>query len=265
LSLQGRELSVGQGDLVLLPRGDEHCVTDRPGSRITRLERLIETHPLEDGLRLRYGGKGDQTRLLCGAFAIREDGPQGVLSLLPDVVRVDGNSSAATTWLSPVLTALQGEAGRGKLGATAVQDKIAEVFVTQVLRSWLLAGEQTGVFPSALLSQDQPIASAVSMIRSDIAREWTIDDLASSVALSRSAFVARFRRAVGESPMRYVARLRMSRAAALLVTSQCSLREIASETGYGNEASLSKAFKRELGHAPGAYRAAVRVPEPTIC
>jgi transcriptional regulator GlxA family with amidase domain len=58
--------------------------------------------------------------------------------------------------------------------------------------------------------------------------------------------------------MHYVSRLRLSEAAGLLATTQLSLQEIAVATGYDNDASLSKAFKRELGQAPGAYRSGVR-------
>jgi AraC-like DNA-binding protein len=198
------------------------------------------------------------TRLLCGAFSLGEQG-SGLLAYLPRVLHIDGQSIAATRWLSPMLVALQGDHERGKPGTAAVQDKVAEVFVTQAVRVWLLTGEQSGFFTPNLVPNDHEIAAALSMLCSDVAHSWTIDELASSVALSRSALVIRFRRVVGESPMRYLAQLRMSRAAALLMTSQLSVREIAEATGYGNEASLSKAFKRKVGHSPGAYRSAARV------
>jgi AraC-like DNA-binding protein len=74
------------------------------------------------------------------------------------------------------------------------------------------------------------------------------------VALSRSAFSARFRQLVGESPKRYIIRTRLAHAAALLRKSDASLAEIAHEIGYGSEFSFAKAFKRTFGVARGAYR-----------
>jgi len=126
---------------------------------------------------------------------------------------------------------LEMEVTTGELGVGAVQDKIADVFITQALRCWLAAGERTGAPLSALLSQDHLIAKAVGMIRDSLSTKWTIEQLAELVGLSRTAFVIPCRRVVGESPMRYVARLRMGTAAALLTTSKLSLREIALSTG----------------------------------
>ncbi len=54
--------------------------------------------------------------------------------------------------------------------------------------------------------------------------------------------------------MRHLARVRLSTAAGHLATTSASIRQIARQAGYDNEASLSKAFKREFGIPPGRYR-----------
>ncbi len=74
------------------------------------------------------------------------------------------------------------------------------------------------------------------------------------MSLSRSAFAARFQKAVGESPRRYITRARLAHAAGLLHRTDASLAEIAARAGYATEFSFSKAFKRTFGVAPGAYR-----------
>jgi AraC-like DNA-binding protein len=81
-----------------------------------------------------------------------------------------------------------------------------------------------------------------------------VGELAAEVALSRSAFTARFRRLVGEPPMRYLIRARLAHAAGLLHTTDIGLAEVARRTGYQSEFSFSRAFKRAFGVAPGAYR-----------
>jgi transcriptional regulator GlxA family with amidase domain len=78
------------------------------------------------------------------------------------------------------------------------------------------------------------------------------------VGLSRTALGARFREAMGETPMHYVAKTRLSLAAGYLATSRRSLYEIALLSGYANESALSKAFRREFGVPPGRYRAEAR-------
>ncbi len=72
--------------------------------------------------------------------------------------------------------------------------------------------------------------------------------------MSRTQFAARFRAAVGESPMRHLARIRLGQAAGHRTTTRLSVAAIARRTGYGTDASRSKAFKREFGISPGQYR-----------
>ena len=82
----------------------------------------------------------------------------------------------------------------------------------------------------------------------------TVAGLASAVSMSRSAFAERFRGSGGETPIRHLARLRLHRAAEYLRTTRSGLREIARLTGYDSEVSLSKAFRRQFGASPGAFR-----------
>jgi AraC-like DNA-binding protein len=72
--------------------------------------------------------------------------------------------------------------------------------------------------------------------------------------MSRTAFAARFRQLVGEPPISYLARVRLGHAAGYLSSTDMTVRQIARLVGYENEASLSKAFRRAFGHAPGQYR-----------
>ena len=63
---------------------------------------------------------------------------------------------------------------------------------------------------------DRHIGAAISLIHSEPNRDWTVATLASAVAMSRSAFALRFSLLLGESPIRYLTRRRLARAAKLL-------------------------------------------------
>lgn len=101
---------------------------------------------------------------------------------------------------------------------------------------------------------NDPIARAIRLVEEDIARAWSVAQLAKAVALSRAAFARRFRATTGQPPERYWVELRMRRAAALLGRSDLSLAAIAAEIGYGSEFAFGRAFKRWSGVAPGRYR-----------
>jgi AraC-like DNA-binding protein len=100
------------------------------------------------------------------------------------------------------------------------------------------------------------IGAALRLLHDEPGRAWTVATLARHVAMSRSAFAARFKDVTGDPPMQYLARWRLQKAASLLRTGDLDIADVASRTGYESSAAFSKAFKRTMGLAPGAYRRA---------
>lgn len=241
------------GDLVILPGGERHCVSDKQDSPVLGLDLLIADHFLADQARLRYGGDGPRTRLLCGGFALGGANPAQVLTLLPQILRIHAVGTGLARWLDPVFALIQQEADRADPGSQAIFAKLADVFLAQAVRSYLIDAERNGVLQPGQLA-DAPIGTAVALIRDQPARQWTVQSLAKEVGMSRTSFSTRFRAAMGESPMRHVTRIRLSQAAGYLTATKLSVDAIARRTGYGNSAALSKAFKREYQTSPGRYR-----------
>jgi AraC-like DNA-binding protein len=254
LDVDGRDpVPLAAGELVLLPHGDPHTVRDQPGSPVRGLDRILADYPLRAEGRLAYGGSGAITKLLCGGFGLAEPLPDPVRMLLPTMLRFDAAASGLAVWLGPVLTLLQQEADSAEPGIQAIFAKVADVFVAQALRRYLNGSQQVGLLtPAPLL--DPAIRHATDLMRRQPSHRWTITELAKEVGMSRTAFCTRFSALVGESPMRHLARVRLSMAAGHLATTDASIHQIARLAGYDSQASLSKAFKREFGIAPGRYR-----------
>jgi AraC-like DNA-binding protein len=257
LSCAGEEpLALGAGDLVVLPRGATHSLANDRSSPTVTLDQLLADARLDGSSRLRYGGTGAVTRLLCGGFSLAEG---STLAVFPEVLRVDRDKAAAATWLEPMLAMLRAEADDGLPGASAILAKVADVLLAQALRAWLIEAE-----PRARLGlgsiHDRPIARAIEALSSRSSEPWSLDRLAKHVGLSRTALAVRFRDRIGLSPMRYLTKVRLTQAAGYLAKGHLSIQEIAALTGYQNDATLSKAFKREFGQPPGAYRDRARRP-----
>ena len=246
-------LRLAAGELVLLSRGEPHTVCDELDSPVLGLDTLIADHPLDEEGRLRGGGDGAPTRLLCGGFALGGAIPAPLLAMLPPVLHMDAVSTGVIGWLEPVFALVRQEADRAAPGAQAIFAKLADVFLAQALRSYLIGAEQAGLLRLGPLADSQ-IGAAVALIRDRPARQWTVQALAREVGMSRTLFSTRFRAAVGESPMRHLARIRLGQAAGYLTATKLSVDAIARRTGYGNSAALSKAFKREFQTTPGKYR-----------
>ena len=210
-------------------------------------------YPPDDDGQLVYGGNGSLTRLVCGGFVLADALPASALRLFPTALCLDAASTGVNRWLEPVFQFLSMEVDNWQPGASAIVAKLADVFVTQVLRTYLAGAEAAGLIRTEALA-DRAIARAAELLQSHPDRHWSIAGLASEVGMSRTLLATRFRTLVGESPMRYLARLRLSQAAGYLTTTNATLYSIAQRTGYESEASLSKAFKRAFGQAPGEYR-----------
>ncbi|HVJ15384.1 MAG TPA: AraC family transcriptional regulator [Polyangiaceae bacterium] len=243
------------GDIVALPHGDAHSLHDDPMTPARPLDQLCR--PEKRGLALEVGGAGPRTELVSGRIRFESRAHNPLLSALPSVMVLPGQEGRAVQWLEPTLQFIAWEVAAGKPGAHTVVSRLADILFIQIVRGYLasLPDDATG-WLGAL--KDQQIGAALTLIHQNPERDWTVLALAEQVAMSRSAFAARFNRIVGEPPLHYLTRWRMQKAAGLLREGQGSLAEIAEQVGYDSEAAFSKAFKRAIGSAPGAYRRAAR-------
>jgi AraC-like DNA-binding protein/mannose-6-phosphate isomerase-like protein (cupin superfamily) len=246
-------IPISSGELVVLPRGDGHTLRDEPTSPVRDLKNLLRDDPVDEDARLVHGGSGPLTRLLCGGFGLGEGLTQTVSALLPRVLHLDAQATGVAAWLEPIFGLLEQEANTSTPGAKAIFEKIADVFLNQALRSYLVGADEAGLLALEPLL-DPPIARAVELIQGEPARDWTVAELARTVGMSRTLFTRRFRDVLGEPPMRYVTKARLGRAAGYLATTKSSVYEIALLVGYDSDAALAKAFKREFGLTPGQYR-----------
>lgn len=201
---------------------------------------------------LRHGGGGAAAEIICGAVSLEGRQANPLLAALPEVVHVPGSGGRLSQSVSGTLALLRAELASDAPGADAMAARLADLLLTQALRAYL--AHRDGV--SGL--RDPLLAPAVRLVNEHPERAWTVDELAGHVGLSRSAFSERFRRMTGEAPIRYLSRVRLTRAAECLRSSDATLAEVAALCGYGSEFSLSKAFKRAFGLSPGRYR---RAPE----
>ena len=244
------------GDLALVPHGDGHRLASGPGVRGERLFDLPREEVEEVSERyeiLRQDGGGAATTLVCGAVRFDHPAARHLVSVLPGVIRVEASGSPQTDWIQSTVRLMAVEARELRPGGETVITRLADVLVIQAIRSWI---EQDPAARSGWLGalRDPQVGRAITLIHRDPARAWTVESLATEVAMSRSAFAARFAELLGEPPMRYVARWRMHVALAWLKEDNAALGELALRLGYQSEAAFSRAFKRLLGVSPGAVR-----------
>ncbi|MEU2874806.1 helix-turn-helix transcriptional regulator [Streptomyces sp. NPDC007070] len=88
-----------------------------------------------------------------------------------------------------------------------------------------------------------------------LADSLTLADMAAEVHLSVYHFVRVFRNTTGETPYRYLTKLRVQMAQRLLSQADLTIADIAQRCGFSEAGSLSTAFLRHVGVRPSVYRA----------
>jgi AraC-like DNA-binding protein len=252
-------LSLGPGDLAIIPGGNAYSVRDSPGSPTPTLEELLAVSPVDAEGRLTHGGEGPATTLLCGAFFFDDESGRALLDALPPVLLVRAHDADPaephTAWLRSTLALLDHEAHATSPGRKLLLDRLLDILFVQAVRAHFQA--PTNAPPGWLDAlRDPQIGAAVALLHREFARPWTVTSIAARVGLSRTVFTERFGVLVGESPARYLTRCRVARATTLLRGAELSLAQIAEQVGYASEAAFSKTFKRYVGVGPGAFRRA---------
>jgi AraC-like DNA-binding protein len=241
------------GDFALVPHGEGHVLRsdpEAPAPGILDLERELVSDRYE---LLRHGGGGERTILICGAVRFDHPAARNLVEILPAAIHLEPSASDRLDWMQGTLRLMASEARELRPGGEAVVTRLADILVVQAIRSWL---ETDPVARTGWLGalQDRQIGRAITLIHREPARAWTVASLARELAMSRSAFAARFTELVGEPVMHYVARWRMQVALGSLRDEGATVAELAARLGYRSEAAFARAFKRVTGVAPGAVR-----------
>ena len=240
------------GDAIVFPQGDAHLMTSEPGltpASGARLDTIFSRRPRV----LAYGGGGVTTRLVCGYLACDARLARMLLTGLPKLVRVNVRGSNAGTWLEASVRYALAEARSPRPGGSGVLAKLAEVLFIEVLRLYM--NEQRDGRTGWLAGVgDRIVGAALNALHSRPAHAWTLEELASVAATSRSVLAERFQHLVGSSPIQYLTQWRMLLAANLLSGSNAPLARIAEDVGYQTDTAFSRAFRREYGTPPAAWR-----------
>jgi AraC-like DNA-binding protein len=241
------------GDVTLVPHGNGHALRSEPGVPAPGILDLNLEHPSDRYEILRAGDGGTPTTLFCGGVRFDHPVARNLVGILPRMIHIQGSDGPRASRMHRAFELMAAEAREFQAGGEAVITRLADVLVIQAIRSWIeTAPAARGGWLGAL--QDQQIGRALALIHQDPAREWTVASLAGELALSRSAFSARFTELVGEPVMQYVTRWRMQVAQSALETEGATVADLANRLGYRSEAAFARAFKRVTGLPPGAVR-----------
>jgi AraC-like DNA-binding protein len=172
------------------------------------------------------------------------------LTSLPRVILVSGQTGGA---LAAYVQFALAESKAPRMGGQCVLGRLSELMFVDVVRHYLesLPADRTGWLAGL---RDPSVGRALAVFHRDPAADWTIESLAKSIGLSRSALAERFTQFVGQPLMQYMTNWRMQLAANHLLSGMDSIAAIANRVGYDSEAAFSRAFKKSVGAPPSQWR-----------
>ena len=257
LELDGQApVEVRAGSVVLLPHNQPHVLASDPGLMPVDPEHLVQSDGADGLLRLRYGGGGEATRIVCG-YVGADQSQHPLFDALPAILVLDLEGKPASEWVSSSFRYAAGQLATVQAGAGIALAKLSELIFVEAIRHYVdtLPEDRRGWLAGL---RDPAVGRALALLHRELARPWTAELLAREVFLSRSAFADRFTALIGVPPMSYLANWRMQVAAQRLRDSRRSVAQVAAEVGYESEAAFTRAFKRAHAASPTGWRRALQ-------
>ena len=241
-----------QGDVIVLPYGEQHTVGGAEDADVVSIADLFAPPPWETLPVVRYGSGGERTDIVCGYLHSDDALFDPRLQALPRAFVVKTSTGPLAQWVSSSVEFAMSQ-GEAALPDVPQSTRLPELLLTEVLRAHLASAPAISHGWIGAL-HDPVIAPALAAIHAAPARKWSLAELASEAAVSRSLLDERFRQVLGRSPIRYLTEWRMHSAGDLLRSTDFGVAKVARQVGYDSEEAFSRAFKRHHGIPPSQWR-----------
>jgi AraC-like DNA-binding protein len=238
------------GDCFLLAPASTYALRDNPR---THARSFCEAAPRNGSNVIHYGGGGAPTTIISGWFSFGPMAVKPLKRLLPELILVKADQAQSLA-LHATLQLLASEMAEPAPGSEVMVNRLADILFIQCVRAHIASSSENCKSGWLRAIFDPKIGVALKAMHERVDSPWTVETLAASAGMSRSAFALRFKELLGETPLEYLTNWRMYKATGLLRENDRKLFEVAKSVGYDSDAAFSKAFKRVLGVAPKEYR-----------
>ncbi len=261
------------GDAILIPHSAPHVITSDLHVTPIPITSILQPPPPDGLASVIGGGLGETTQFVCG-FLHCDQRFNPLIGALPELIvihpgegeRNDGQHNGPREpmtvllvqpgdWLETTMRHTVTESLGGGPGNSDMLARLCEILFFEVVRRYMQ--QLPAAHPGWLAGVRDPIVGQVlRLLHAHPGYPWTVEELARTVAVSRSSLADRFTTLVGETPMRYLAAWRMQLAQHLLKYTTLNLAEVAGQVGYESDVAFNRAFKRHVGQPPATWRVA---------
>ena len=264
------QASMEAGDVIVFPHGHRHTMRSHADAKTTPLKSVYSKSTDDRLPEVRHGGGGRLSRFICG-YLNCDQRFSPLVDALPTMLLVRHQDDYAAieaidahgvrrtvvpkgsgTCLGTTLKFTINEAKTARPGNRAMLGRLTELMFVEILREYMHGvPAANGGWLAGL--NDAHVGKALRLLHENPGRDWTVDELAREVAVSRSVLAQRFTDLVGEAPMHYLANWRMQLAKQLMREGSRNVQEVAARVGYDSESAFNRAFKRATGIPPATW------------
>ncbi len=243
------------GDVIVLPYGDGHRMGGTEPAEWVPMARLLDPPPWQRMPVIRHGGHGAATEVVCGYLTSDHPLFDPRLRALPPVFVVRPPDGPARDWVRASIRYAMQQTALVSIDRFEAPTRIPELLLIEMLKLHLATAPigETGWLHAL---RDPVLAPALAAIHAYPERRWNLLSLAKEASVSVSLLDERFREVLGLAPIRYLTGWRLHLAKDLLRSSDLGVAVVAHRVGYDSEEAFSRAFKRETGQSPSAWRPA---------
>ena len=249
-------VSISTGDVLMLPSGGKHIITSDPdtweGTPADIEFYKTAARSSKPFTMMNIGEDGAKANLICGYFGCDKSPLNPLIGILPNMLVLKNCLGEDKLMRELVMTAIA-ESKASSNGSNIMVTKLSELMFLRALRQCMETLDTNNVENWLTALKDKHIGQVLELIHKEPTKKWTLDMLAKSVGMSRSALAERFNRFVGEPPMSYLAKWRMELASRLLEEG-VKVDAVAHEVGYSSESSFQRAFKKIMGIPAGQWK-----------
>lgn len=254
----GETLRLHRGGVAIVRGPGHYTVADDPAT-----EPQVIIHPgqvcttvsgdelkqaMDLGVRTWGNDLDGSTVMLTGTYEEAGEISRRLLDALPELLHL-----SETECDCPFVGLLAAEIVKDEPGQEAVLDRLLDLLLISVLRTWFSRpGAEAPTWYKA--NSDPIVGKALRTLHNNPANPWTVGSLASSIGVSRATLARRFTELVGEPPMSFLTSWRLALAADLLREPDTTVGAVARQVGYSTPYALSTAFKRYHGVSPQQHR-----------
>ena len=234
--------------LAVVPIGAKHVLeSDGDVHDDLRIDALPDDEPI---CRI-VAGSADEPDLIvgCGIVSVRYGPSLDLFDSLSDVLSVDLSD---TPDAAAAFQGIISEQSRLMAGSTAMTAALMTQCLIHLFRK--LPVDSLKALPWLTALEDQRLGRVIDRILDAPGDHHTVESLAETAAMSRSAFTEQFSASFGRSPMNFVNHVRMQHAGHLLAVGTMSIDEIANAVGYASRSHFSRAFRDHSGLPPAEFR-----------